>query len=177
MEDYKNRTYDKSKANRDSRPKTHSPEAAYHVDTGTHQAQRGNHLHGKNNKGIAPAEVLMVILTAIIAFATVVNVIVFYLESEGTGKQIDKLTGLNQGTVQMRISGYVKRDKETIDYCYKYNPWPSDNRPQGLPRFVPCDFDTSVNVDIEVNAATMTFSGDVSAIKVGNPTPKEPKDG
>src|ERR1043166_8732647 len=56
-----------------------------------------------NMRGIqereAPSARQMVWLTAIIAFATIVNVGIFYLESESTGKQIDKLSDKAGGIV------------------------------------------------------------------------------
>ena len=47
----------------------------------------------------APSARQMVWLTAIIAFATIVNAGIFYLESEATGKQIDKLSDKAGGIV------------------------------------------------------------------------------
>jgi len=41
----------------------------------------------------------------------------------------------------LTISGTVTHEGKSIAYCYKYNQWGPRTRPEGVPLFVPCDFD------------------------------------
>lgn len=58
------------------------------------------------------------------------------------------LNALEKGETPLRVSGHVKWPKETIEYRYKYYSWPFGERPEGLPYFLPCDFDTSRNLGV-----------------------------
>src|SRR5260370_32733020 len=53
----------------------------------------------EHKKRIDSSAIWMIVLTGIIAVATGLNVWIFYLESESTGKQIDKLSGKAEGIV------------------------------------------------------------------------------
>ncbi len=63
---------------------------------------------------------LMVALTAIIAVATVVNVKVFYSESESTGKQIDKLTDKASGIVDS-MNKALSDNRDAVSKAFKAN--------------------------------------------------------
>src|SRR6202049_763937 len=65
----------------------------------THQAESQHTSSHENEKGAGLSDMLMVILTGLIFLATAANVLIFYLESESTGKQIDKLTETAGGIV------------------------------------------------------------------------------
>jgi hypothetical protein len=84
--------------------------------------------------------------------------------------------------ILLRVSGHVIWDNKTIDYCYKYNPWPFENRPTELPLFVPCDFDTAItgNVNVRLTGNVMTTSVGTVSVQAENTlpeTPKEPNEG
>ncbi len=59
-------------------------------------------------------------LTAIIAFATAINVIVFYLESESTSKQIDKLTD-KAGEIVDSMNTALSDSREAISKAFGEN--------------------------------------------------------
>ena len=94
--------------------------------------------------------------------------------SAKSGFHRDQLVKYDSSAVSLRVSGQVKWSKQIIDYCYKYNPCPSGARPPGLPFFVPCDFETGVNVAIEIPAATLTMAGGIpNKVKIEQASPPE----
>src|SRR5258708_31248547 len=64
-----------------------------------HQAKSQRIMSIEDKKRVGPSERWMIVLTGIIAVATGWNVWIFYLESESTGKQIDKLSDKAGGVV------------------------------------------------------------------------------
>ena len=84
-----------------------------------------------------------------------------------SGMTLDRnqIAAYNNGTIALRISGQIKWSGKTAQYCYKYNPWPSGNRPEGVPVFVPCDFETGVNTAIKIEAAMPKMSAGLTAVK------------
>jgi hypothetical protein len=87
----------------------------------------------------------------------------------------NRLAAYDNGDIPLRISGYVKWSGKTAEYCYKYNPWPSGNRPKGVPVFVPCDFETGENTAIKIEAAMPIMSAGLSAVKIEAPSPEAPE--
>jgi hypothetical protein len=82
----------------------------------------------------------------------------------GTTLSNDILRRLDRENLPLRIRGHVGWNNELKQYCYKYNPWPSDQpRPRGFPLFVPCDFDINimagVTVEAKSNFAAVTMLG------------------
>lgn len=67
-----------------------------------------------------PNDRWMTRLTAIIAFATAINVIVFYLESESTSKQIDKLTD-KAGEIVDSMNTALSDSREAISKAFGEN--------------------------------------------------------
>lgn len=51
------------------------------------------------------------------------------------------IDSLNRQTWQLCITGYFEHAGKRTKYCYRYNPFPNP-RPEGLPQFIPCDYDT-----------------------------------
>jgi hypothetical protein len=93
------------------------------------------------------------------------------------------------GIIPLRVYGHIRTQKETVEYCYKYTQWsdgtqPHGTRPQGLPDFVTCDFDTETAMSgiaevIGVGATASAGQITASAGTVEHPpseTPKEPDD-
>jgi hypothetical protein len=69
------------------------------------------------------------------------------------GSRLDSglMERLDRGNSPLQISGHVTWKDKTVKYCYKYNPWRFDEpRPDGFPRFVPCDFDTRVTMSEKI---------------------------
>jgi len=89
----------------------------------------------------------------------------------------DVMRGFDRENKTLCISGHAIWNGKTIEYCYKYNPWPFDApRPQDLPPFVTCDFDARRAVGIAAtimgHASMQAFSGNLGARKIT--PPKEP---
>src|SRR5207249_889724 len=82
------------------------------------------------------------------------------------------LTKYDSGAVSLRVSGHVKWRDKTIDYCYKYYPWPSGDRPNGVPLFVPCDFEIGVNTTIEMRASMLETIAGFAGVKIEAPRPE-----
>jgi hypothetical protein len=74
---------------------------------------------GSNDRE-APSARQMVWLTAIIAFATIVNAGIFYLESESTGKQIDKLTNKAGGIVDS-MNNALSDNRDALSKAFQAN--------------------------------------------------------
>jgi hypothetical protein len=49
----------------------------------------------------------------------------------------------------LTVRGSVSLGDESISYCYKYNQW-SGPRPDGVPIFVPCDYDVRRTVSVAI---------------------------
>jgi hypothetical protein len=68
----------------------------------------------------APSVRQMVWLTGIIAFATIANVGIFYLESESTGKQIDKLSNKAGGIVDA-MNQALSDNRDALSKAFQEN--------------------------------------------------------
>ena len=90
----------------------------------------------------------------------------------------DVMRGFDRDNKPLCISGHVIWNKETTEYCYKYNPWPFDtSRPHDLPLFVTCDFDPRRTVGISGRAmghASVQASGSLVARKTTPGSSKDP---
>jgi hypothetical protein len=63
----------------------------------------------------------------------------------------------------LKITGTVTHRDNTIPYCFKYHHWQGP-RPDGLPLFVPCDFDFRLAVTAKITGvAAIGVTGHVSA--------------
>jgi hypothetical protein len=89
-------------------------------DSAVHQAQSQSATSPENKKRIDPSSLWMVILTAIIALATGANVWIFYLESESTGKQIDKLTDKAGGIVDS-MNHALSDNRDALSKAFEAN--------------------------------------------------------
>jgi hypothetical protein len=80
----------------------------------------------------------------------------------------------------LKVSGFFQHaNNARQSFCYKYYPW--DGRPEGIPQFIPCDFDPNGVVEIPMadgRIMTMTSDGkkSFSVKSEEKPKPKE-KDG
>ena len=87
----------------------------------------------------------------------------------------DLLNKLNGGEGVLRVSGNVKWNQETMQYCYKYFAWTYGDRPDGVPSFVPCDFEPGLAIEASGKSAGLsTFSATLRTVK--NPSPDPPKE-
>jgi hypothetical protein len=61
------------------------------------------------------------------------------------------------------------------DFCYRYLPWEGP-RPEGIPQFVPCDFEPRLNTTLRITGAQVRGEvGTVTAIVQRNPPEEEAK--
>jgi hypothetical protein len=37
------------------------------------------------------------------------------------------------------------------EYCYRYLPWPDQNRPDDVRQFFPCDFNPRLNISLRIS--------------------------
>jgi hypothetical protein len=90
----------------------------------------------------------------------------------------DLLSRWNSGEGPLRVSGTVSWNQETIQYCYKYLAWNYGDRPDGVPRFVPCDFEPGLAIEASLTLAALpTFSATLSAVKnAKEPSPDPPNE-
>ncbi len=73
------------------------------------------------------------------------------------------LEDLDSGREEIRVRGHVVRGDERIDYDYKYYQWPfKEPRPEGLRRFVPYGFSTTIQ-DAVVNLGGLSMGMNTSA--------------
>jgi hypothetical protein len=77
--------------------------------------------------------------------------------------ELNELEGWN-----LRVKGTVSYADQTIPFCYKYNHWPSGERPDGVSLFVPCDFDNRRHVTVRVMAGSITARGTVATVVTRN---------
>ena len=74
----------------------------------------------------------------------------------------------------LKVSGFFQHaDNARQSFCYKYYPW--DGRPEGIPQFIPCDFDPNGIVEVPMTGGrimTMTSDGKKS---VSPKVEREPK--
>jgi len=90
-----------------------------------------------------------------------------------TALHSDHMAAFNSGKWMLRISGQVQWSNQTTDYCYKYYPWPLEQRPPGVPLFLPCDFENGLNIAVRAAAANLRMSGQLSAVKIEAPESAE----
>jgi hypothetical protein len=84
------------------------------------------------------------------------------------------LESLNAET--LRVSGCIKwgKKKDKKEYCYKYNPCSFGTWPDGVPDFVPCDFNMGRDATVFARGVGAAAAiGTVSAV-VENPSTKTP---
>jgi len=65
----------------------------------------------------------------------------------------------------LRVSGYFRHDGTNKEYCYKYYLYGAINvpRPEDLPQFVPCDFDSTRTVSIGgISRGSSTATGSLT---------------
>jgi len=86
----------------------------------THQAESQPTSSHENEKGAGLSDMLMVVLTGLIFLATAANVLIFYLESESTGKQIDKLSG-KAGDIVGAMNTALSDSRDAISKAFKVN--------------------------------------------------------
>jgi regulator of replication initiation timing len=80
-----------------------------------------------------------------------------------TQEQIDQV---NNGT-PLQVSGYFKQtNTEPVPFCYKYHPWTGE-RPDGVPQFVPCDFDPTLDIFVTIPPAHLSVSTQATTVIVG----------
>src|SRR5205823_4435138 len=77
-----------------------------------------------------------------------------------------ELLKVQRGELVLRISGHAAKQKEKIEYCFKYNPWPFENepRPKDLPEFVPCDFDTQTALSATVRPTGFSLKAELGEV-------------
>jgi hypothetical protein len=63
----------------------------------------------------------------------------------------DDIDGFNNN-VPLRVQGFFIHQNTTVDFCYRYYPWPFGKRPDGLPQFFPCGFDPGLTVTMKAEA-------------------------
>lgn len=61
---------------------------------------------------------------------------------------------------QLRVTGYFEYGGKQTKYCYKYNP-SGNPRPEGLPQFIPCDFNTQRTI-IKMLSGSIDLSSSIS---------------
>lgn len=92
-------------------------------DSEAHQNERHNNTKGIEETladRIKQAEIWMIVLTAIIAGATAANVVVFYLESESTSKQIGFLSS-KAGEIVGSMNTALSDSREAINRAFSEN--------------------------------------------------------
>jgi hypothetical protein len=70
----------------------------------------------------------------------------------------EDIDGFNDN-VALRVLGHFIHENTTVEFCYRYYPWPFGNRPDGLPQFFPCGFDPGLTVPLEAIAGTFALTG------------------
>jgi hypothetical protein len=66
---------------------------------------------------------------------------------------------------ELSITGTVThKGHQPITVCYKYNPWLANERPPGVPLFVPCDFDQRRHLTLLAGPAAIQIVSDTSAV-------------
>jgi hypothetical protein len=60
--------------------------------------------------------------------------------------------------MDIQIRGRVTYKGKPQTYCYKYNQWSGHDRPEGVPLFVPCDFDPRRSVSMVAKAGHYTLT-------------------
>jgi len=89
-------------------------------DSDGHQANGQSAQNGEQKNRVDMSAMWMIVLTAIIAVATGLNVWIFYLESEATSKQIDKLTERAEGIVRA-MNTDLSNNQDAISKAFKAN--------------------------------------------------------
>jgi hypothetical protein len=75
--------------------------------------------------------------------------------------------------VKVRVKYWPISPKEPTEFCYRYLPWPTQNRPDDVPQFVPCDFNPQVNTIVRIPSVFLIAKpGNVTAV-VEKAPPKE----
>ena len=89
-------------------------------DPGAHQATIEGNMSTEDKKRIGPSDKWMIVLTAIIAVATGLNVWIFYLESEDTSKKIGELSTKAGGIVDS-MNTALSNSQDAVSKAFKAN--------------------------------------------------------
>ena len=86
------------------------------------------------------------------------------------------IDGFNSN-VLLRVRGHFKHQNTTVKFCYKYYPWPFERRPDGLPQFIPCEFDPglTINAKAEVRGFS-TVTAKATVVRGNTATENEDAD-
>ena len=90
----------------------------------------------------------------------------------------DTLVNGFKSDTPLSVSGYFEYEGKRTEYCYKYNAC-SGERPQGVPEFIPCDFDTrrTILATGKALAGSIAIAGSVTMKKIpkggDNPIPSD----
>lgn len=78
--------------------------------------------------------------------------------------------------VPLTVSGFIKpKGEDEQTFCYRYYPIKGE-RPQGMPEFVPCDFDTRLTRVVTPGTAGVKVTAHAPIVVQGEVIPSKPED-